>query len=62
MTTGAGIWLAGALGLACGAGYAALAGIAVVLAILVLTVLGRLEHVARKAVNGAEEKAPAASS
>ncbi len=50
MTTGAGIWLAGAIGLACGAGYAMLAAITVVLALIVLTLLGRIEHMAKKAV------------
>lgn len=53
MTTGAGIWLAGALGLACGAGYGALALIAGLFTIGVLTVLGRIEHAALKAGKGA---------
>ena len=55
MTTGAGIWLAGAIGLACGAGYLVLAGVTVVLALVVLTVLGRLEHLAKKAVAKADD-------
>jgi putative Mg2+ transporter-C (MgtC) family protein len=37
------MWLAGALGVACGSGYYSIAGIATVFAILVLVVLARLE-------------------
>ncbi|BBK36668.1 hypothetical protein STAQ_17460 [Allostella sp. ATCC 35155] len=48
ITTGAGIWLAGALGLACGAGYGPLALIATLLTIIVLTVIGRLERMAQR--------------
>lgn len=54
MTTGAGIWLAGAVGLACGAGYGLLAGITVALALVVLTLLGRLEHMAKKKTGAGE--------
>ena len=43
LTTGANMWLAGALGVACGSGYYAIAGIATVFAILVLVVLARVE-------------------
>lgn len=43
LTTGANMWLAGALGVACGSGYYSIAGIATVFAILVLVVLARLE-------------------
>ena len=43
LTTGANMWLAGALGVACGSGYYTIAGIATVFAILVLVVLARLE-------------------
>jgi putative Mg2+ transporter-C (MgtC) family protein len=39
VTTGAGLWLAGALGLAAGAGYYTLGAIATVLALIVLTIL-----------------------
>jgi len=39
VTTGAGLWLAGALGLAAGAGYYTLGAIATVLALVVLTIL-----------------------
>ena len=43
LTTGANMWLAGALGVACGSGYYSIAAIACVFAILVLIVLARLE-------------------
>jgi putative Mg2+ transporter-C (MgtC) family protein len=43
LTTGANMWLAGALGVACGSGYYSIAGIATLFAILVLVVLARLE-------------------
>jgi putative Mg2+ transporter-C (MgtC) family protein len=39
ITTGAGLWLAGALGLAAGAGYYTLGAMATVLALIVLTIL-----------------------
>ena len=40
ITTGSGIWLAGAVGYAAGAGYYVLGAIATVLALIILTVLG----------------------
>ncbi len=40
ITTGSGIWLAGAVGYASGAGYYVLGAIATVLALIILTVLG----------------------
>ncbi|WP_116807213.1 MgtC/SapB family protein [Steroidobacter cummioxidans] len=43
LTTGANMWLAGALGLACGAGYYFIAFIGSVFALIVLIVLGKLE-------------------
>lgn len=43
LTTGAGMWLAGSIGLACGAGFYVLATMALVLAVIILTVLRRLE-------------------
>jgi putative Mg2+ transporter-C (MgtC) family protein len=43
LTTGAGMWLAGALGLACGAGQIPLAALATGLALIVLWVLRRFE-------------------
>jgi putative Mg2+ transporter-C (MgtC) family protein len=39
LTTGAGMWLAGAIGIACGAGHLMLAALAAVLGFLVLTVV-----------------------
>jgi len=44
LTTGAGMWLAGAIGVACGAERYALAIIALVLATIVLALLGPLER------------------
>jgi putative Mg2+ transporter-C (MgtC) family protein len=44
LTTGAGMWLAGAIGVACGAGYFILAIIAAFLAIVILSLLKRLER------------------
>jgi putative Mg2+ transporter-C (MgtC) family protein len=43
LTTGAGMWMAGALGVACGAGYYVLALIATVLTVLILAALKRME-------------------
>jgi putative Mg2+ transporter-C (MgtC) family protein len=43
LTTGANMWLAGALGVACGSGYYTIAGIATVFALIVLVLIGRLE-------------------
>lgn len=44
LTTGAAMWLAGATGVACGAGYYSIALMATVLALLILTVLAYLER------------------
>ncbi|BCH30068.1 membrane protein [Mesorhizobium sp. L-8-10] len=43
LTTGAGMWLAGAIGLACGFGYWQIAGFGTLLALIVLYLLGKLE-------------------
>lgn len=43
LTTGANMWLAGALGVACGAGYYFIALIGTVFALIVLVVVGKLE-------------------
>ena len=43
LTTGANMWLAGALGVACGAGYYILAVIGTVFALIVLVVLAKLQ-------------------
>jgi putative Mg2+ transporter-C (MgtC) family protein len=42
LTTGANMWMAGALGVACGSGYYTLAAIGTIFALVVLVVLGRL--------------------
>jgi putative Mg2+ transporter-C (MgtC) family protein len=44
LTTGAGMWLAGAIGVACGAGFYVLAGMATALAAFILAVLRRFAH------------------
>lgn len=44
ITTGASIWLAGAVGMACGGGYYTIALIALVFAILILSAVGFLER------------------
>jgi putative Mg2+ transporter-C (MgtC) family protein len=51
LTTGANMWLAGALGVACGSGYYAIAGIATGFALVVLVVLGWLENKLQKHVD-----------
>lgn len=43
LTTGAGLWLAGAIGLACGAGFIAIAALVAVLALVILTLLHIVE-------------------
>lgn len=45
LTTGAGLWLAGAIGLACGVGVYVVAGLATILGIIILTLLRRIEHI-----------------
>jgi putative Mg2+ transporter-C (MgtC) family protein len=44
LTTGANIWIAGAMGVACGAGYYMIAAFCLVLALIVLVALGWIEH------------------
>jgi putative Mg2+ transporter-C (MgtC) family protein len=44
ITTGTGMWVAGAAGYACGLGYFIIAGMMTVLSLLVLAVLGRVTH------------------
>jgi putative Mg2+ transporter-C (MgtC) family protein len=43
LTTGASMWLAGAVGLACGGGFYTIALIGTVLALIVLFIIGKLE-------------------
>jgi putative Mg2+ transporter-C (MgtC) family protein len=57
ITTGSGIWLAGAVGYACGAGYYVLGAVATVLALIILTALGWV--VGKVARNGGGESKPA---
>jgi len=53
VTTGASLWLCGAIGLACGAGQGTLAGMATALVVLVLALIGSYERRrARKAGEG----------
>jgi putative Mg2+ transporter-C (MgtC) family protein len=44
ITTGASIWMAGAIGVACGLGIFALAGMVTIMALIIMVVLGRFEH------------------
>jgi putative Mg2+ transporter-C (MgtC) family protein len=44
LTTGAGIWLAGAVGVACGAGFYAIALMGTVLALIIVVLLRRVER------------------
>ena len=44
ITTGAGMWLAGAIGLACGAGYYTVAAVSLAIAMVILTVLSPIER------------------
>ncbi len=49
LTTGAGMWMAGAVGLACGTGSLALATLASIIAVIVLWVFKRLSRTLSKA-------------
>src|SRR5690554_3256998 len=44
ITTGASIWMAGAIGVACGIGNFALAGMVTILALIIMVVLGHFER------------------
>jgi putative Mg2+ transporter-C (MgtC) family protein len=44
VTTGASMWLAGAIGMACGVGQIALAALAAVMVVVVLALIGRMER------------------
>ena len=59
ITTGSGIWLAGAVGYAAGAGYYLLGAIAAVLALVILTVLGWIVGKVAANNNGANKDARA---
>jgi putative Mg2+ transporter-C (MgtC) family protein len=56
LTTAATIWLAAAIGVACGLGYYVLAANCVLLAIVILVVLGLLERLAFSPPQDAESK------
>lgn len=58
LTTGAGMWLAGAIGLACGIGSLALAVLATSIALPVLWMLRRLSHRLETDIMEAEDDAP----
>ncbi len=53
VTTGASLWLAGALGVACGSGAYGLAIFSTVLGLVVLYVLGKIEKMAKPAIEAA---------
>ncbi len=44
ITTGASIWIAGSIGVSCGLGNIILAGMVTILALIIMTILGRFEH------------------
>ncbi len=58
LTTGAAMWLAGAVGVACGAGYFMMAVVATAFAIVILTMVTWLEHLLGTRTPG--ERAPKA--
>jgi putative Mg2+ transporter-C (MgtC) family protein len=44
LTTGAGMWVAGAIGVACGLGHIALAGLATGIVLVILVAIGKVER------------------
>lgn len=58
ITTGASLWLAGGLGVACGAGAYALAIFGAAIGLFVLFVLGRFERVIEPVIEAAHDGAP----
>lgn len=58
LTTGAGMWLAGAIGLACGIGALALAVLATVIVVPVLWILRRLSHSLENGMADEDEDRP----
>ncbi|WP_374291588.1 MgtC/SapB family protein [Paenirhodobacter enshiensis] len=58
LTTGAGMWLAGAVGLACGCGRIGLAGLATLLTLLVLWIFRKIEARVDKLEEEIERKHP----
>lgn len=60
LSTGASVWLAGAMGVACGGGFYELAALTTVLSLVVLTLLGFVQHHVQKAVDpSGRDPAPA---
>lgn len=57
LTTGANMWLAGALGVACGGGYYFLALLGTVFALLILVVLGRMEGAMNRKISNSRRNA-----
>ena len=58
LTTGAGMWMAGALGVACGAGYYVLAVIATILTVSILALLMRLDSFFGRLKSDTSEQLP----
>lgn len=56
LTTGAGMWLAGSIGVACGAGLYAVATVATIMTIIILSVLNKLGHRYLKSGQGSPER------
>jgi len=54
ITTGASMWVAGAVGIATGMGYYALAALTTVLAFTVLYLIGKIEHFAKRRLQDKE--------
>lgn len=57
LTTGAGMWLAGALGVAAGFGYFLIGLLAAALGLIVIAVLGRIEGAVEKPASEARQEA-----
>ena len=57
ITTGASIWISGAIGVACGVGNLALAGMVTLLALIILVVLGLFERAAFSHKQPSDEQA-----
>lgn len=57
LTTGAGMWLAGAIGLACGAGFLTLALLATLLAVIILVPLAFIKSRIEKAASAKADRA-----
>lgn len=58
LTTGAGMWLAGAIGVACGVGFYSVAIIGLILALLILVVLKAIEDWAERVAKSEDGDSP----